>query len=1450
MQKIIALLILVSLPANIYTEVTLDGTFPTYRVLKGNEIQMNLNEVFDLSDLDYKTATFEVTSGGGQVYSFNNPAYKLEVEDIGELKFVEIINKETFALAEKKTDSVTLFQCKVQRRDKGLSCEVDKINPQKPTADTYITDSIAFDSANKMVFIAWRSPDEKILLIGSYKEDGTLIKQVQFDIADTPLSNRVRLEVVETPYYDPTKAPRIQLFAFDQFTNNGVDETVSLSLISFDIIGGIIQDGEIYRYQGSEELVDPLAISTFYEFENQLYVSAPRIDKSNHLCLTRLTLSSIQKIASLEDDAFYCSDITTGFLGFGHGGEIFEFIPADKMVSAKSVIWSPLVKTPTVNDIGEFIIKDGLWDGKSGIREIRKGFGNYLLRFAKDKGIDDSGKNSIVVADGYLQMQFNANEGNVNALVNVFNLEFTQKFLNLYVLQGAYYVLNTIQPDTARVDISILVKDAETPDGVTASGSWYVVKDPFDTVEFASYVHPPLEIYPGGYSRFNFPYSTIATGNDLRFEVNFNSDPYLENFETQSKLYQDHEVAMSVNLNRDDIDIQEFHVMSGAAVFQNATQIYWFVCTEENEFATQCFDLESVPTYGMNLQTRMDGALQVIYSWTYKDASPDNSAAFSYFNWYEFGLDGGRGSWQYEYYDGRIVDVGHTRTIDGNVYTVIAFTDRVMISLFFDDWSYGNRKNVVFTKDDINDRDFCPKQVSFNPKQRSVIYVFSDCEDEQQIVVFTVDEIGSVAYEYSHFLGNDFKDPEICVLEDEIVIYEQEKRTITSLDEVFSFTMIQNDYSLLKINNIADFACFPQQNEFYILSNIIDKEKQHSEVVVFNGAAQKDIYNRIKMRLTNLQGTFQRLQPFYHRGEVVLALYNDKGIPTYKRFNSQSPAISIKSSFFQSQAKEIPYSMIVRSNGKGSRLVPGILRVLPTMNMTAPVLRDQKQKIEVNRAYPLNYYLDLSKTPIVDLEVDSDDTNIDPEKYFKVMMGAKSKTSFFQGKNPVGKFVELEQSPETKYYMIAGYSRSSRLKYGTISMYTKDGGVPKQLSSFYGYNAFKSVSAIQQKAITLFAMVTNEGEYTGVQVTIAIKGILSTKSVDINGISEISSVDIFMRDSKLKAELNQETGSYVVFLLAYSEKNRRFTGYNVAIDIGNPTADGVQGVDDWQATLIGNGFSSDFDYKVGSFSVVDQVHDGNVMNIYMKNLKDAATYLMIVDKKDSMFFTPKKLSLEPTQGKTDSEVADISCSRFKEVSSFPDTCAFSTYGAVVYFAQITAPTGDPVVKSMRLRKSGDFYGTRVSVVDRFVMLETERVTPTQDKMMMFWDVTNYTKPNSFSQQVEAQDIPTFTLMDMRIDERDNYFDSKFLAATIETEEFLNYRALVFVQNEYADQSIDDYNVFVDQIQVTPWLMSSVKMPESEDVFNKLKLNFYDAEQRTVSVMMSDFLEFKSQVQED
>lgn len=110
----------------------------------------------------------------------------------------------------------------------------------------------------------------------------------------------------------------------------------------------------------------------------------------------------------------------------------------------------------------------------------------------------------------------------------------------------------------------------------------------------------------------------------------------------------------------------------------------------------------------------------------------DNEATYYYFNWWGHQTQ----KWNYEVYFKEIKDFAQIDTREGYLYSILAFTDSIQISRFFQNWSYGSRFTRVFDKDDVNLDAFCPENIITNPRDKDYVWVLSNCDGAQNLISF------------------------------------------------------------------------------------------------------------------------------------------------------------------------------------------------------------------------------------------------------------------------------------------------------------------------------------------------------------------------------------------------------------------------------------------------------------------------------------------------------------------------------------------------------------------------------------------------------------------------------------------------------------------------------------------------------------------------------------------
>lgn len=178
----------------------------------------------------------------------------------------------------------------------------------------------------------------------------------------------------------------------------------------------------------------------------------------------------------------------------------------------------------------------------------------------------------------------------------------------------------------------------------------------------------------------------------------------------------------------------------------------------------------------------------------------------------------------------------------------------------------------------------------------------------------------------------------------------------------------------------------------------------------------------------------------------------------------------------------------------------------------------------------------------------------------------------------------------------------------------------------------------------------------------------------------------------------------------------------------------------------------------------------------------------------------------------------ISCSNEKNL----DKCAFATAGSIVYYAEFSenyqvseslgqqpAPVPRKPTFTARLRKQDDFYGEKVRISGRFVILENKRIHKSHPRFVSVWDL-NLIKRVSL-QKLSQQPAPatskdTYIAYVTSLTKSDANFhdgvDCKLLE--IRTSKHGNVEAgEMIIQSEYSE-STEDQKLRINYKKLLPW----------------------------------------------
>jgi hypothetical protein len=1439
-EKTTRLVLLATLILSASATIIIGDPFPVVKLVNTstynwtNTVQIRMSDLFVLDEADPATTEFSVTvptgDDFGDLFNYTVPVKKTDIQLNHSPRIVDVLAKNTFLVSYAESNLITLVTCRGAADD--LSCTYQGCDPESKFHKDDQVESGVFDDKTQMYYIVMRdtSNSNNVLKLYSFKPDGSLVSSTNRDITtEGPIVNRAKAVLTQgakgTTYF----------WVYDQKTDNGKDQDIGQNVYLWKVEQGVFTFVETYTLL-EDNLVSG-SVGTIYELKNNLVVSSQRtVNNKSVLCLTRLELEAGTTNLSPSENNYWCpqTNPTSGYIGINLGDKAFLYNKDTNELNVFTIYWP--TKYTAGPQIDDYDVAEINGDALSGIRDIYEGDMTYAIRMASDLRIDDSGNNTIIIANNELQNQFVSADGAVNGLVSGFNIEVNDQFLNIYSLSLPFLRFSSDDLEDAETQVVVKATDSGTTEPVLNPGTVIIVSDPFKEIVVSKEEHPTTEIYPSGVGFHPLKWSDIQAGNDIKFSINY-TDEAKPNITQQlvgvATSYFGHDVDFSEEISV--LNVDKLNFFSGGAVVQDYSNnlVYFFQCSEENRFNTVCRRFGQTKTYSMKIQGQNNGFLDVIYGFTYgTQESGGKTYEYSFFNWYQED-----GDWQYEHYEGRILDGGHVKTSYGSVFTVLAFKDHIMISVFYKDWYYGNRDTIKFYKEDVMSQQLCPSQVIFNPNKRNNVFVLSDCPGEQQLIEFLIDDEDSVRYINSHYIGSDLSDPEICMLKKEIVIYEQINKRITSIDRLMGFTNINLPLADYDIQNVNDFVCYPQKNLYAILNSRPGPVGQSdtTEVVFFNGGSQLDANKRIKSRLTGLSEKNEGFQLFTHMDDVVISLQRNDQSYRYIKFTPTMPRLMTMASAFDLDKPEGVEAAIILSSQKGSAqaMVEARLKILPNLEMKAPILRKDKEVLKEGIASNFNYLMDVENTPIERVQL-----NAKAQQFFTMTSSNDFETVQTGLNDNVGKFVQVKVGLKEHIDFMAFYSKGSRMNYGIIKSFgVDDKGVYYHADTYYGSNAFNSVSVVNEGQYSFFGMISNEGEYSSLQLTLADKDQFSAKTVTVDDFSSLTSVDIFVTVNN--QEQKGADPQFRITLLAYSEFNAQMVAYTY--DVLLPGGD----KDNFKVGKVNVAVSTN-DYK--ATSVVQQI-DKKSLNIYFTapgkiGNKTATAWVTTLDQTKTTFGTPTPLRFEDPVMAYESEVINIGCMRFNNAAEAFDRCAFATYGAVVYYSQMTFAEGKVTQKVRRLRRLGTTFGYNVMINENVVMLETMQLTSDDIKTLLLWDITTYDDPPTKSQG-PVTDVPVYnSLLMLAGGQQEKLTDSRFLFSSVEFNSVgFFYKVTAYFQNR--PNTGTKVQVEVGKKVITPWMINLKGDKPSEADFNDCTLTLTGNAAQTVDVKFSDFLMYSA-----
>lgn len=1473
---------------------------------KGNNYQFRLDKYFNLLEAKYPI-NIEVsgldTKDSKVGYTYQRQAYKLEAgSNFQKLQSLYIVNHNNLIVAGSVANPTDKFideiACGSPKAVDALECH--KFTFKLPLAQVSVDHNLEatrFDERSGLYVLAFRNAKTNELVLYAKKPSGKpqgnsesndnvefiKIQLKNSKTQDIMISNRVRMEILSsTKQVKTDKGTQTvkysKIYVFDQTTKNGKDKPFSGYLIAAEITGTLssgtysIAAAGNYKLNDSEKQLKADTISTLYEHEGEIFVQSERQGSDGIACLTRINEPSGDSFTlAPKGYGFFCSNISGGtFFGMSNGNELLQLVTTDKTQELR--IFS-LTDSSQPNLSGTFIKTVKLTtslQGKDGVREIFSGTNAYTIRFSMDQGVNDTGKNTLtVIRTQGLEDEFYSADNEADVVINSIQIQATVANTYFKMLgQPFIFFTDSKLEDGKEVKTEIKLTDSETTEAVIVNASFTRFDDALAKVQIKDYNPIQVEIDPFSLTRHYFPYTNVEMGNSIEFDINYNEGKAINKLVPMCYQKQKHTLTLPESSSS---KILEFVINSSAAIFVDGmgSTINYYICDAENAFATQCFLSQKVPTHGITFYKHLGATNGVSMTIGEKKiiTASGKEKMFYYFSWFiHKDL-----LWDYEVYDKKIIDVGHTTTMTGDTFTIIAFEDSIQVGRFFSGWTYGNRDITVFDSDDVDVDKFCPSNIMFNAQLRNVFYVLSNCKDSQNLIQFVIKDPKTPKFVNSRWIASDSipKPKKACILPGEMIIFEvgsdkAQKNTLTSYDRSFSFTKSSINSKVYGLTNFYDFACVAELNVFITLNDDDSQEGNdgEKEIVVYRGGTAMQGMRRVLFRVSKLSSKITSLLAYAHQKNKVVIIGLDDGKNQIEIFNVDvnAPVVATRAEVSSPPADPFKLSITVKNIKNIVDKTNGNLKILQPLSTAAPKPRsvtkvDMKQG--KNDVSPL---LKMQTTPIEDCDLVGDDGK---EVTDQTIYAVEDDTNSALGTLSIGdKIGNYERFQEGTYDVVSYYNdqSSSTLDFGKISIFTRsDKGVYTESSQLVLPNTLRFVNTVSDERGYLYhVLVSNEGVGSSLKLTLSYKGVLSTKTFNIDEYNFFHKAHIFLHD-KTTVE-NAET-SVKLTVVAYSELMNILTAYDVTVTLGEATT-GKN--DDWKATVDYDTDSSNPNFRIKEYDFTHNPKE-NIINFYLVTIGNVPSVGRITYNKETGKFVDDKLQSIKFEGSQnqDSQVYGIGCVRdVTEAAKGVDRCAFSTFGAVVYYAEMEdkvsvsfedglkqTPSSTVTMKRvLRLRRINQNFGKKVFVLGKFVVLETERLSTAQTKAALIWDVSNYDKYGA-EQEFGVDQVVALT----QENSKQSQFDSILInAVNVAQSPFkIDEFELVVMNEDKAEtekqQKKASYKIGLKRMN--HYVLDVKKMPTA-DAFSKLKMKCTSISGQTFSVPLSSIFNAPKSVQKD
>jgi hypothetical protein len=523
-----------------------------------------------------------------------------------------------------------------------------------------------------------------------------------------------------------------------------------------------------------------------FKHENIFVISAVRNGQN---CLTRINFDpQVPRRYNISpgNKGCVCSELNGAhYFAPTKGGNIVFINSSDSQLKNNQIIVYSLTNTEfddmTFNEMFKLTYKIPQYvdPAKNGIREvIQSGTVFTIYKNSAQWNRDDSGANANILA---------INEGSYSDLQSFddysliadgeLSVEISANDVKMFLLKAPYLLIDTGKILTANKDketkLQITIKDDKATTGVSATASIFVYEKSTGAVQIDNIdkVLSGIEIDANSNTKLNFDYSAIQVGNSVKSTFDFKDNSSVLKVDTSS-VTQKQSFTFS---NGDLIENLTAFSTDGASAFafdsvNNQEDIVkFYACRAENKFSTVCDKKGEISLHGLIYNDKVVSNKGITFVTAKKPLS--DTVFSSFFTWFNHKT----GVWDYELYKQDILDFAIADSVNGDFFTAIAFKSYVQFAQFYKNYTFGNRNIVTIDKDDVGLSQFCPKRVFENPRNPNLVWIFTDCEDEQHLVSVYMDaKQGTYKVESVRWLSdsNNIQSySDICVIGDEIIFY-------------------------------------------------------------------------------------------------------------------------------------------------------------------------------------------------------------------------------------------------------------------------------------------------------------------------------------------------------------------------------------------------------------------------------------------------------------------------------------------------------------------------------------------------------------------------------------------------------------------------------------------------------------------------------------------------------